>query len=201
MYGDFYEKRNDVTNVGRIINKQHWNRIMNLMSSTKGEVFHGGIGDEETLFIMPTIIIDVLETDPLIETEIFGPILPVLKYTNTQDAKRLANLLSPEALAFYVFSEDLEETNDLVASCPAGTASINDVMGQIAPTSFSFGGVGGSGFGAYRGKASIDTFSHKQSVVTVPTTPEFEALLSWRYPQAESIDTVKFVKGALEAKL
>ena len=74
-------------------------------------------------------------------------------------------------------------------------------MGQIAPISLPFGGFGRSGFGAYRGKASIDTFSLQQSAVTVPTSPEFEALLGWRYPQAEGMETVAFVKTVLEFKL
>jgi acyl-CoA reductase-like NAD-dependent aldehyde dehydrogenase len=200
MYSTFYAHKNEVSNVGRIINKQHWKRIMDLISATKGTITQGGNGDESALFIKPTIITDVLENDPVVETELFGPVLPVIKYSTTQDAKRLANSLSPAALALYVFSEDLAEANDFVSTCPAGTASINDVMAQIAPSSLPFGGVGSSGFGAYRGRASIDTFSHKQSVVTVPTVPEFEALLGWRYPQAESIDTVNFVKGVLEAK-
>ena len=83
----------------------------------------------------------------------------------------------------------------------AGTVSINDCMAQIAPTSLPFGGFGNSGYGAYRGKATIETFSHRQSKVTVPTAPEFEALLGWRYPYAESRDTVEFVKANLEMKL
>ena len=74
-------------------------------------------------------------------------------------------------------------------------------MAQIAPTSLPFGGVGGSGYGAYRGKASIETFSYRQSTVSVPTTREFEGLLGWRYPQAEGEETVAFVKANLEMPL
>jgi len=95
----------------------------------------------------------------------------------------------------------MEEASDLVASCAAGTAAINDCMAQIAPTGLKFDGAGVSGFGAYRGKASIDTFSHLQPAVTVTTVPEFDALLGRRYPQAESLETVEFVKNAMEARM
>jgi hypothetical protein len=74
-------------------------------------------------------------------------------------------------------------------------------MAQIAPSSLPFGGVGQSGFGSYRGKASIDTFSNLQSLVAVPTVPEFEAMLGWRYPQTESLETVELVKANLQAPL
>lgn len=74
-------------------------------------------------------------------------------------------------------------------------------MAQIAPTSMPFGGFGSSGFGAYRGKASIDTFSHKQSIVTVPTVPEFETMLEWRYPYADQEKTVEFIRANMLAPL
>ena len=172
---------------------------MSVLASTKGKTIVGGTGDEETLFIEPTIVKDVAKDDPIVETEIFGPILPIIKYSTPADGKRLLQNLSTGALGVYVFSNDLKEANEIVTWTSAGTASINDVMAQIAPSSLPFGGVGQSGFGSYRGKASIDTFSNLQSLVTVPTVPEFEAMLSWRYPQAESLETVELVKANLQA--
>ena len=187
--------------VGKVVNNAHWQRLFDLQASTKGKIILGGKGNKADRFIAPTVIIDVLTDDPVVQGEIFGPILPVIKYGNAEDARRLQQSLSPTPLANYVFSDDIKQANEIVAGSMAGTASINDCMAQIAPTSLPFGGFGGSGHGAYRGKATIDTFSHKQSLVTVPTTPEFEALLQWRYPYAESTQTVEFVKANLEAKL
>jgi acyl-CoA reductase-like NAD-dependent aldehyde dehydrogenase len=187
--------------VGKIVNHAHWRRLSDLQASTKGYVFLGENDDEAERFISPTVTIDVLEDDPLVQGEIFGPMLPVLKYNTAEDVRHLQRKLSPTPLACYVFSEDLAQANEIVAQSMAGTASINDCMAQIAPTSLPFGGFGVSGHGAYRGRATIDTFSHKQSTVTVPTAPEFEALLEWRYPYAESMETVEFVKANLEAKL
>ncbi len=174
---------------------------MSLLASTKGSTVLGGTGNETDLFISPTVIKNLSPDDPLVQTEIFGPILPVLKYGNNTEAKHLIQTLSPEALALYVFSEDLDEANHIFTWSHNGTACINDIMGQIAPTGMSFGGIRGSGLGSYRGKASIETFSHQQPMVTVPTVPEFENLLAWRYPQMESRETVAFVKANLEMKL
>jgi acyl-CoA reductase-like NAD-dependent aldehyde dehydrogenase len=190
-----------VEKVGKIVNNAHWKRLVRLIASTKGKIIVGGTGDEMARFIEPTIIIDVPEEDPVVQTEIFGPIFPVMKYSSTSDRARLLQKLSPDALALYVFTEDLEEADLIVKTSTTGTASINDCMAQIAPTSLQFGGFGKSGTGAYRGKASIDTFSHKQATVTVPTSPEFEELQGWRYPYAESSKTVEFVKKNLERKL
>ena len=186
--------------MGHIINRQHWDRIKNLMETTKGKTILGGTGNPETLFATPTIIVEVPNDDPLVRTEIFGPILPILTYSTSTSLQTLLRTLSPSALAFYVFSSSPSRAQSLVSFSGAGTAAINDVMAQIAPTSLPFGGVGGSGYGAYRGKASIETFSYRQSTVSVPTR-EFEGLLGWRYPQAEGEETVAFVKDNLEMSL
>lgn len=187
--------------VGKIVNNAHWQRLARVLASTKSKTILGGKGDETARFIEPTIIIDVFEDDPVVQTEIFGPIFPVIKYTTKSDMARLLQKLSPDALALYVFTEDLEEAKLIVRASTTGTAPINDCMGQIAPTSLQFCGFGKSGTGAYRGKASIDTFSHKQSIVTIPTSLDFEELQGWRYPYAESTETVHFVKKSLERKL
>ncbi|KAF8853370.1 putative aldehyde dehydrogenase [Acephala macrosclerotiorum] len=198
---DFYGDKVEIAKVSKIVNASHWKRIMSLLTSTQGTIVFGGTGSEVDLFIEPTVIKNISSNDPLVQTEIFGPILPVLKYRTDAEAKALLHKLSPDALALYAFSEDLEEARQVLTWCNAGTVCINDVMGQIAPVSMPFGGVRGSGLGAYRGKASIETFSHKQPMVTVPTVPQFEAMFAWRYPQMESKETVAFVKANLEMKL
>ena len=200
-YQSYYEGSPDSRRVGKIVNNTHWARINSLLDSTRGRIILGGKGTENERFIEPTVIVDIDERDPLVQEEIFGPILPVLKYTTEDDAKRLLRDLSPDALALYIFTNKVEESNAIINWSSTGTASINDCMAQIAPTSLPFGGVGQSGFGSYRGKASIDTFSHQQSVVTVPTTPEFEAMMSWRYPNAESENTLVFAKANLEVPM
>jgi hypothetical protein len=89
--------------------------------------------------------------------------------------------VDPTPLSLYVFTEDMEEAAYVRSHTSSGGMCINDVMGHIFVTSFAFGGLGTSGMGNYRGKASIDTFSHRRSVATVPTSEQFEGLLEWRY--------------------
>jgi acyl-CoA reductase-like NAD-dependent aldehyde dehydrogenase len=197
----FYNDRADISKVGRIVNKAHWKRITSLLSASKGKILFGGKIDEESLFIEPTALTEISASDPLVSNELFAPILPIVKYKDFSTSMRLLKELSPTPLAFYVFSEDLQEAQKYVDSVLAGSAAINDVMAQVAPTSLPFGGVGNSGYGAYRGKSSIEIFSHRQTVVTVPTVPAFEAMLEWRYPYSESIQTVEFVKTAMQAPL
>jgi acyl-CoA reductase-like NAD-dependent aldehyde dehydrogenase len=188
--------------VGRLRNLTDFKRVEHLLSSTKGSIVWGGKSTESRLFVEPTVVKDVPEAnDPLIDSELFAPILPVIRYRDTLHAKALLRRLSPDPLAFYVFSEDLDEANALVNAARSGTAAINDVLAQIAPTNLPFGGVGRSGFGTYRGKASIDTFSQKQSIVTMATVPEAEQMLDWRYPYNESPETVIAVRSAMLAKL
>lgn len=83
----------------------------------------------------------------------------------------------------------------------SGGMAINDVMGQVAVTSLAFGGFGTSGMGCYRGKAGIDTLSHRKSVATVPTTADFEALLEWRYVDRDQEEKFKAFKMNLDRKL
>lgn len=201
MYQSYYQGKAECEKVGKIVTNAHWSRISKLVSSTQGKVILGGGGEQKERFIEPTVIVDVKEKDCTVLEEIFGPVLPVLKYTTTQGLKRSLQELSPDALAIYVFTEDLEEADNIINLSQVGSAAINDCMAQIAPTSLPFGGFGKSGFGSYRGRESIETFSHKQTRVTVPTTPEFEALLGWRYPYSESKETITFVKANLEVPM
>lgn len=103
-------------------------------------------------------------------------------------------LIAPKSLSLYVFSKDLSEANSLVNTLPCGSSATNDVMAQIATQSLPFGGFGHSGFSAWRGKANINTFSHLQSIITVPTSKDSEAILEWRYPYADPDRTVDFVR-------
>jgi len=198
---DFYHGKPQISNVGRIVTHRHWKDVNDLLVKTKGKVLCGGGSHEETLFIEPTVLDDVLENDPMLAVEIFAPIFPVVKYKDTADAKRLLRKISPCPLARYIFTEDMDEAEDFVNFMEAGSVAINDCMAQIAPTSLPFGGVGQSGFGAYHGLASIDGFSYLQSMVTVPTSQEFENMLEWRYPYSESPGMVDFVKANLEFPL
>src|SRR3979411_71906 len=104
-YQSYYQGQPEWNKVGKIGNNAQWRRITSLLSSTEGKIILGGKGDEAERFIEPTVVIDVDENDSTLQGAIFGPILPVLKYSTTEDAKRLLRELSPDALALYVFTE------------------------------------------------------------------------------------------------
>jgi len=190
----------DGSNMARIVNARQFGRLTSLISSTDGTVF-GGNSDQSKLVIEPTLVTDVKLSDPLMASEIFGPILAIIPYDTLAEVPKIIAQVDPTPLGLYFFSEDPKEADFIRASTSSGGMAINEVMGQVAVTSLAFGGFGTSGFGSYRGKAGIDTFSHRKSVATVPTTAEFEGLLEWRYPDGDREAKFQILKQNLEGKL
>lgn len=141
----------------------------------------GGHSDKSTLFIEPTLVSDLKLDDDLLKEEIFGPILPIIRFKDIKDVPDLIAKVDSTPLSLYMFTEDTEEAAYIRNHTSSGGMCVNDVMGHIFVPSFAFGGLGTSGMGNYRGRASIDTFSHRKSVATVPTSDQFESLLEWRY--------------------
>ena len=102
--------------------------------------------------------------DPVMQEEIFGPILPVLTYTDLESVIETVNR-RPKPLALYLFSEDKKTVEAVTSRCAFGGGCVNDVIIHLATTHMPFGGVGESGMGAYHGKAGFDTFTHYKSIV------------------------------------
>ena len=128
----------------------------------------GGESNPETLQIAPTVLDRVTWEDPVMQEEIFGPILPVLTYRNFEE---VFGLLAdrPKPLALYLFSEDRDHIRAVTARCASGGGCVNDVVIHLATSAMGFGGVGESGMGAYHGKAGFDVFSHTKSIVDKKT--------------------------------
>lgn len=151
---------------GKIINRKHFDRIRSLISHEK--IIHGGNCNAETLQIEPTILALVTWDDPVMQEEIFGPVLPILTYQNLDDA--LQEIGSrPHPLAFYLFTQDRATVRHVTEQCQFGGGCINDTIIHLATTNMGFGGVGASGMGAYHGKTGFDTFSHSKSIVDKKT--------------------------------
>lgn len=146
---------------GKIINERHYDRLINLLDPDK--VVIGGQTDRETLYIAPTVMADVGWEDAVMQDEIFGPILPVLTYTNLND---ILNLMAekPKPLALYLFSESDVIHTHVMEKVQFGGGCINDTLTHIANPNMPFGGVGGSGMGHYHGYDSFLTFSHKKAI-------------------------------------
>jgi aldehyde dehydrogenase (NAD+) len=113
------------------------------------------------------------------QEEIFGPILPFITVNNEQEAIQFMNSRD-KPLALYVFSANKNLAQQIINSTSSGSTCVNDVILQVAPPGLPFGGVGASGLGAYHGKFSFDTFSHRRTVVYAPNWTE--PMLSKRNP-------------------
>ncbi|KIX07170.1 uncharacterized protein Z518_01823 [Rhinocladiella mackenziei CBS 650.93] len=164
---------------GRIINIGAFNRIKKMLDNTSGQIVIGGTMDAEQLFIEPTVIEVSDPKDSLLVDESFGPLIPVLPVDNLDQAISIANEIHETPLGVYAFGSKAE-TDRVLAGTRSGGASINDgFFHGIIPT-LPFGGVGDSGTGSYRGKASFDTFTHHRSITNTPNW--MEKLMAVRYP-------------------
>ncbi|RFU29923.1 hypothetical protein B7463_g6429, partial [Scytalidium lignicola] len=163
----------------RIINHRHFLRIKKMLDETNGKIIFGGEMDEAENFIAPTVVLVNDMEDSLIKDESFGPLIPVLPVDNIDEAIRIANEVDSTPLGMYPFGTKAE-TNRLLNEITSGGASVNDGYFHGSINTLAFGGVGGSGQGNYRGKASFDAFTHRRAVTTTPGW--MEKLLDIRYP-------------------
>ncbi len=145
----------------RIVNEPHFHRLEKLLDS--GKVAAGGQSDVDTRYIAPTILTEVALDSPVMDEEIFGPILPVLAIDSLDDAVRIVNG-GDTPLALYSFSETDAENDRLIDEIQSGGACVNGTLFHIVNPYLPFGGKGESGMGAYHGQAGFDTFSHLRSV-------------------------------------
>ena len=162
----FGERPLDNPNYGKIINEKHFNRLLGLMDGTK-TVFGGQI-DRAALRISPTVLDPVSWADPVMQEEIFGPILPVLTIKSLEDVPEILRD-KPAPLALYLFTASRRAKQWITSRCQFGGGCLNDTVIHLATSRLGFGGVGASGMGAYHGKAGFDAFSHRKSIVDKKT--------------------------------
>ncbi len=161
----------------RIVNARQTTRIAGLLDDHGGRIAYGGAVDVEALTGQPTIVVDPRPDSPLMQEEIFGPILPVLTIEDVDTAIRFVND-RPKPLAVYLFSRSKDVARRVTAEISSGGTVINHLMFHVLVPQLPFGGVGRSGMGAYHGRWGFETFSHRKSVLTRPTRPD----LSLIYP-------------------
>jgi aldehyde dehydrogenase (NAD+) len=144
------------------VNERHFARLLSYLRD--GKVIHGGAQDVKDLFLAPTILTDVSPESPVMQEEIFGPILPVMEFERLDEA--LALLRSrPTPLALYIFTNDRATEARVLTEARSGGACVNDVVSHMVGTGLPFGGLGASGLGAYHGHAGFQTFSHQRAVL------------------------------------
>lgn len=173
----------------RIINKKNFERLVKLINPQK--VYFGGKFNKENLHIEPTILDNVNWEDDVMQDEIFGPILPVLSFTNFHQA--LNSILELEKpLSAYIFTNNNEEKNLFIQKLSFGGGCINDVVMHLGNDNLPFGGVGNSGMGSYHGKFGFETFSHQKAILDRATWGEPDL----KYPPY-SENKIKWIKKLL----
>jgi len=170
FYGEDPRRSDDYA---RIINVGHHRRLAALLKDA--DVALGGELDEAERYIAPTVVRGVGADDPLMQEEIFGPILPVRAVRDLDEAVAFVRGRS-KPLALYVFSEDPRVERRVIDATSSGGVCVNAILWHLSNPHLPFGGVGESGVGAYHGRASFETFSHRRSVLRKPTRFDLKLL-------------------------
>ena len=129
-----------------------------------GQIIAGGITNVETCYVSPTIITGVKPDDPVMQEEIFGPILPVITF---KDFSEVYPIISrhPKSLSAYIFTRSKKLVREFMVGTQSGSVVVNDTVMQMASPYLPFGGIGPSGIGRYHGRKSFETFSNMRSVL------------------------------------
>jgi aldehyde dehydrogenase (NAD+) len=168
---------------GRIINTKRFDTLVSYLSGSG--VIHGGDHNRASLYIAPTLLEAPSPDAPLMQDEIFGPLLPVLTYNTREEALAIIRR-HPDPLAFYLFAKSRQEQQRWIEAIPFGGGCINNTDWHFTNPYLPFGGIGNSGVGAYHGKHSFDAFTHAKPLLRSYTFidpaikyPPFKGKMKW----------------------
>ncbi len=164
---DMYGNPPDSPQWPRMISGKHYSRVMRLMEGEN--IYCGGTGDGER--IAPTLLTDVSWDSPIMQEEIFGPVLPVISFRSLDEIIPEINRRD-KPLALYLFSRRASVQERILSEISFGGGCINDTVLHLSSARLPFGGVGESGMGRYHGKYSFDTFTHEKAVVKKGIRPD-----------------------------
>jgi aldehyde dehydrogenase (NAD+) len=159
FYGNDPANSNDYC---RMINSAKAARMDSFMKN--GHIITGGDTSTANCYVAPTIITEVNPDDPVMQDEIFGPVLPVITFTDFAEVYTVIGRY-PKSLAAYIFTSSRKLVREFLSATQSGSAAVNDTVMQIASPYMPFGGIGPSGMGRYHGKKSFETFSNMRSVM------------------------------------
>ncbi len=183
------------SDLSSIVNERHFFRLLNLANgnnpangvvTTNNPI--GASYNREALKIKPILLDSPERNAPVMQDEIFGPILPILPYNTLEEALSYIQE-KPEPLALYLFSTDKSTKKLVTETLPYGGGCINDTLLHGASSQLPLGGTGHSGMGSYHGKAGFDTFSYQKAILSRPA--KFDTSL--RYPPHRE-GRLKFIK-------
>jgi aldehyde dehydrogenase (NAD+) len=150
----------------RIISEQRFRALTAYLQ--QGNILHGGITNESDRYIAPTLLDNVSWDSPVMQEEIFGPVLPVLTFTTLEEAIRLIRR-QPNPLSLYLFTKRSSTEKLVTEQVSFGGGCINNTLGHFTNPELPFGGIGQSGTGQYHGKYSFTTFTHPKSIMKTAT--------------------------------
>ena len=162
----FGEKPEDDYSYCKIINEKQFDRIISYLSN--GRIVYGGRADKSKLFIEPTLLAEVATNSPVMKDEIFGPVLPIISFTEKEEALQIISQHA-NPLAFYVFTQNSNKEKYWLNSVAFGGGCVNNASWHLTNHNLPFGGRGFSGTGSYHGKYSFETFSHRKAILKTPT--------------------------------
>jgi aldehyde dehydrogenase (NAD+) len=151
---------------GKIINERSFNRLVQFIQ--KEHVIYGGKTDAATQFIEPTLLDNITVDAPVMKEEIFGPLLPVISWQQEEEVYAIIKA-NKNPLALYIFTSSDTKANQWLSTIPFGGGCINNASLHLTNHHLPFGGRGNSGIGAYHGRFSFDTFSHKKGIMKTAT--------------------------------
>ncbi len=182
----------DSRDYGRVINDSSVDRLVSLIQQDESYIVFGGSFDKRKKYIEPTILSSKINQGLVsMSEEIFGPILPVLSYEELEEVVPFIKSHG-EPLAFYPFSSDKAEIEFLMTRVNFGGATINDTILHLTNENLPFGGVGTSGMGSYHGIKSLETFSHKKSVLKRSTVIKLPLMFPPYTKEKENVIRVFF---------
>jgi acyl-CoA reductase-like NAD-dependent aldehyde dehydrogenase len=159
FYGDDPQQSPDY---GRVINRRNFDRLVNLLGS--GRAIAGGQTDADDLYIAPTVLVDVALDSPIMQEEVFGPILPVLEIASVEAVIEGVNR-RPSPLGLYIFAEDKDMVERILGTTRSGDVEVNDCAIHPLFPELPFGGVGNSGRGKYHGRWGFEAFTNARGVL------------------------------------
>jgi len=149
----------------RIINKQRFDKLVSYLSD--GNIIYGGDHDASQRYIGPTLMDEITLKTPIMQEEIFGPILPVLSYSDIEQAMEIVGQ-NPDPLALYIFTRNQRVADQWISKTAFGGGCINNTAYHFTNYNLPFGGVRSSGIGVYHGKYGFDLFSREKGMLNTP---------------------------------
>jgi len=188
-YGKNFNDQLNSKSLGRIVNDKHLNRLVDLLENCKSKILYGGEYSKDDLFVAPTIIDASSKSKEPLEQEIFGPIIPIVRYSSEQELEKIiSNINTP--LALYIFSSNKKFISKIKNNTSSGGLCINDMAAHFLNFNLPFGGVMSSGSGRYHGFSGFKEFSNQRSIlhqsrvnllsiIGPPYTDKINKLVEW----------------------